>query len=180
MINLLPPIAKKRVMREYHFRVVSVWLILLSLVLLISSALVTPTLFLVNSLVEANERDLGEVRQDQSANEEISKVIKENNEIVRQINSSQERVNFSELIYLLDDLAEDEVNLTQYTFKETEGKIDAISLIGFAATRGSLSDFREALDKRESFSDIKLPISNLAKDRDITFSMQVNYKEVKP
>ncbi len=180
MINLIPPIAKKRVIREYRFRVVSVWLILLSLVLLISSALVTPTLLLVNSLVEANELDLSEVREDQSANEEISKIIKTNNEIVKQVNNSQERVKFSELIYLLDDLAAEEVNLTQFTFQEVDGKIDVISLIGFADTRGSLSDFREVLDKHESFSDIKLPISNLAKDRDITFSMQVTYKEVKP
>lgn len=179
MINLIPPVAKKRVVREYRLRVISVWLILLSLALLISTALLSPTLMLIGSLAKAGELDLSEVKQDQSKNEEIADTIKSNNEIVRQFNTSQERIRFSELIYTLDDLAGNNVKLTQFSFKETEGKIDEISLIGFADTRNSLSEFKEVLDKHEYFSNIKLPISNLAKDRDITFSMQVTYKEPK-
>ena len=180
MINLIPPIAKKRVLREYRLRVVSVWLILLSLALLVSSALVTPTLLLVNSLASANDANLSEVRQDQSANEEIADIIKKTNSVVLQVNQDESRIKFSELIYLLDSLSGDDVNLTQYTLSETEGKINEISLIGFAGTRAGLSDFRETLEQHEAFSDIKLPISNLAKDRDITFSMQVTYNAPKP
>jgi len=180
MINLIPPVAKKQVLREYRIRVLSVWLVLIALVLLISSALVTPTLLLVNSLENTHAINLSEIKQDQSENEEIAEVVKDYNQVIRQVNQNQDRVRFSELVYLLDDLAGDEINLTQFNFKETNGKIDNISLIGFADTRSSLSDFREVLDKHEVFSDIKLPISNLAKDRDITFSMQVTYNEVKP
>lgn len=180
MINLIPPAAKKQVVREYRMRVVSVWLIMLSLALLITTALLTPTLILIGSLAKAGELDLSEVKQDLSVNEDIAKAIKDNNEIIRQVNSDQERVRFSELIYLIDDLAGTDVKLTQFSFRETDGDIDEINLIGFADTRSSLSNFKEVLDKHEAFSNIKLPISNLAKDRDITFSMQVTYNEVKP
>jgi len=177
MINLIPPIAKKQVLKEYRFRVFSLWLILLSLVLLISSALAIPTIFLIESLASANAANIIEIKQDQSNNDDIGETINASNEIVRQVNQSQDRIMFSELIYTLDALAGADISLTQFSFKETEGKIDAISLIGFAKTRASLSAFREVLDQHESFSDIQLPISNLAKDKDITFSMQITYEE---
>ena len=45
------------------------------------------------------------------------------------------------------------------------------SINGISGTRESLVSFKKDLDKTALFKNIDLPISNLAKDKDIDFSM---------
>ena len=47
---------------------------------------------------------------------------------------------------------------------------------GDATTRQALADFRDRLLRQPEISDVVLPISNLAKDRDIKFSISVVFK----
>jgi hypothetical protein len=179
MINLIPTLAKKEVSREYWLRVVSVWMILLSFFLLITTALNLPTLILVNSLEAANQSRLNEILNSQNANKDAENLINDTNALIKQVNITNERAKFSELMYILDDIAGNEVVLTQFTFEENAGLVQPLTMIGWADSRVSLAKFREVLEQHESFEKVELPISNLAKDRDITFSMTVSYIEPK-
>jgi hypothetical protein len=175
MINLIPPKAKKAIVREYWVRVISIWLVLLGVVFFALTLLSLPSWVLVNALSTTINTRMNQIEGDQQTYSELAKEVKDFNEIIKQVDGTKARVNFSELIYTLDDIAGDNILLTQFSLKETEGKIDKINLIGYAATRVDLSNFREVLENHDLFSDVDLPISNLAKDKDITFSLSVAY-----
>ena len=53
-----------------------------------------------------------------------------------------------------------------------------ISISGTAASRQALADFRNRLREEDGVESVDLPISNLAKDRDIPFELTVTF--VKP
>lgn len=55
--------------------------------------------------------------------------------------------------------------------REANGEI--ITLTGTASDRQSLINFENKLDKLGNFGDVSLPISNLAKDKDIDFEVEL-------
>lgn len=57
-----------------------------------------------------------------------------------------------------------------------EGTSPQISISGIAKNRESLVSFSETLNKSVIFSNVELPVSNLARDKDLPFSMQVTIK----
>lgn len=57
-----------------------------------------------------------------------------------------------------------------------EGTSSQISISGIAKNRESLVSFSETLNKSVIFSGVELPVSNLARDKDLPFSMQVTIK----
>ncbi len=63
------------------------------------------------------------------------------------------------------------ISITSLEWRRAEGR-EVLALSGTARDRQSLINFESALDKSGKFGDVSLPISNLAKDKDIDF--QVN------
>jgi hypothetical protein len=54
------------------------------------------------------------------------------------------------------------------------GSADAISLSGMAATREDLVAFQKSLEAESSFAKVILPVSALAKGKDISFTLSVD------
>lgn len=177
MINLIPPVAKKIVKKEYWLRVATILALSLSLAFFGVVALLTPTYVLVTSLNQAL------VSQFDSAQAEYETFTTLNRETVAQNNflnsmasETPSSPNFSEQIDLLDRLGAGIVVVTQYDFvteKDVEAKTSnrIIEIIGEARERSGLIQFKESLEAHEQFTSVELPISNLAKEKDITFSM---------
>lgn len=174
MINLIPPKAKKIVIREYWTRVFVVWLFMLSIVLLIMAFLSVPTYILLRSLESAMASQIDYAKAEQGSYKELERTIKNTNALVNHLNLNEEQLSFSALLSELDAVAGPLVTLTQFGFIEEEGVLKQVSLLGQADTRVLLSTFRDKLEAHEAFASVDLPISNLAKDKDITFSMKVS------
>lgn len=67
--------------------------------------------------------------------------------------------------------------LTQFIFVQDKDFITDVKLVGNAATRSNLAAFGDAVESHYRFDDAEIPISNLAKDRDINFTMTVTMTE---
>lgn len=114
------------------------------------------------------------VQAEQDLREEAEAEVIKANEIVTLLDDTEETPNeFSNFVYDLDVMSGGGVDITQFSFNREEGDLKSIGLIGQAADRVSLSNFRDALEDDDRFLSADLPISNLAKDSDITFSMTI-------
>lgn len=182
MINLIPPKAKKIVTREYWTRAAVVWFFMLSFALLIMAFLCVPTYILIHSLESAMASQINYAKAEQGSFKELERTIKDTNALVNHLNRDEGKMSFGSLVNDLDEVAGANVTLTQFGFVEEEGVLKQVSLLGHANTRVALSNFRDALEAHGLFGAVDLPISNLAKDKDITFSMKVGLEteETKP
>ena len=57
------------------------------------------------------------------------------------------------------------------------GVVASVKVDGLAETRNDLASFRDILLQNDSISDVVLPISNLAKERDIEFALAIVLNE---
>lgn len=175
MINLIPPVAKKRVVKEYWIRVITVWFFMASLALLLVLALQAPTYMLIKIYDKAliTQFDNAEAMKEEFSN--LEKEITEANELVDHLAPKTDPTpKFSELIYELDGLAAGTVELVQFSVVKEDGELNKMDVIGNANSRSALSKFRDAVEGHVLFESAQLPISNLAKDKDIVFSMKIN------
>lgn len=174
MINLIPPSAKKSIKREYIKRVLTVWLLLFSVSFAILAVFLLPTFVAlkgeINSLKETAATGLAKVSQyDISATELITANNQAQLLLKRATTSSP-----SEVIAILTTLAGTNVSLTNFQFFNlvTAGKI---TVSGVALTRQDLAVFRDGVSGDKRFSAVDLPISNLIKDKDLLFTMNISF-----
>lgn len=177
MINLIPPLAKKKIVTEYWVRVVSVWFIVLGIALFVVVLSLLPVYVLVTSQVKAYES---------SANEAVAKVaeydfsassLAQANVQSQMLMDLKKTKNFSELIDNFNSLQGDLITIDDFEFKRTGLKLDSVQLNGEAKSRKALAEFRDKLMALPEVKDVHLPIANLAKDKDIKFSLSVSLND---
>ena len=174
MINLIPPHARRRVITEYWVRVLAVWLLLLGSALLIIAILNLPVYVLLN-----NQKDAYLAQSEKAMTLSIDldateATINRTNEIARLLAQGESEVPFTEYIVRLEELTNESVVLTDITLtRDTSEAVKEIQLTGLAETRQSLANFRNDIEADQFFDAVELPISNLAKDEDILFSVKI-------
>ncbi len=173
MINLIPTSAKRNIVREYWIRVINVWVFLLSSIAVCLAALLIPTHALLTGQINAYA---------ETAEDALKKADDYDLSAASLITASQqatellllnEDIQFSSLLTLLESLPQPDVSITAYEFNRTEDEIGPIVVSGIALTRQALADFRVTLLNHPRIETIELPISNLALDRDIMFTVTV-------
>lgn len=176
MINLIPQHAKSNITKEYWVRVTSVWLFIQSGATLIIAALLVPVYVLVNSQIEVYSESA------EAAISEVNKYDLSSTALVRasqdaaKVLGMQNDPEFTEYITLFEALENRAVTIERYEFSKQGDTLAPISISGNAATRQALADFREALLTNDRIDTVFLPISNLAQDKDITFTITITMK----
>lgn len=173
MANLVPPIAKKRITFEYWTRVISVWLGLGGMVAFILAALNAPVyLLIVNQLDAFSSRYADASNQQASFAATETKIVTANNTatLLATMNTVSPLVPF---VTELQSLTGSAVTISSYRLNRTGVAIKAVDISGTAADRASLVEFSERVKASELFVEAEIPLSNLAKDRDIPFQISV-------
>lgn len=173
MINLIPPTARRSVTIEYWLRAIAVWLLLLGTSCLILAILLFPTYILIRMQVSLLGTNLT-ASSDKIATFDVSSAeLTLANNRARILTSVTSTTPFSVYMDTVNQLAGGEVEITQMTFSrpESEGKI---KLTGIAKNRQALAQFRDQLEANSAFANVNLPISNLIKERDLLFVMDIN------
>lgn len=176
MFTLLPNEYRKRILKAYKVRllVLSSFFVVLFLAILITSFL--PSYIAVNS----------EYQKLVSEEEFVRKSIIKNNDDGLSLTIKNLKANI-DLIIRLDRPALKEVTkvfkyensditLTKIDYRTTDIGGYTILLSGVSRTRKSLSDFAKSLRGENSFKNVDLPISDLAKESDVTFNIKINGK----
>lgn len=181
MINLIPPSAEKLVHREYWIRVSSVWMILFGFAFLIISLLNLPVYVLVQSQLNSFLEEYKEATDETASFIESEVAVANANEIARLLAKQDSVEPFSHLIEELDLLTSNNVTILDFQIVRKENALDPIVITGVANSRLALSEFRDAIENNPLFLSAALPLSNLAKDKDIPFTITITpQKETTP
>jgi hypothetical protein len=174
MTNLIPPSAKKAIKREYWVRVLTVWFLLCAGALLLGIFVLVPSYVLISSQVAVYS---------QSAQQAAEKVVTYDNVSVGLVRASEQAaiifegkdtIALSQYVQRLTSLQNQNVRLTDVTINKTKNVVDPIQLAGEASSRQALAAFRDRLLAEPYITAVDLPLSNLAQDRDIIFSLTVS------
>lgn len=175
MVNLLPEAAKRQIVTEYYVRVGSVWLALLTAAFLVLTALLAPVWLLVELQQRVYADTFMRVSADNTTYADAEAQVVAANELARELNRVDGVVPLWDDILLLNSLASSAITIESISMARTKGVMETMTVSGVAETRATLAEFRDAIEANERFASADLPLSNLAKDRDITFSITIAF-----
>lgn len=184
MFNVLPQEEKIALAKEYKFR----RLIVLALLFVISFAIGLVLLFPSYLISSMNHRDTVKALEEVEAqlNTGTTKVItpEETRKLKDQISVINASKNSNSVFALYSLILESKtasisiLNL-KYQLGPASDVPTTILVTGRATTRDSLTQFQRNLEAKTEFSSVDLPISNLAKESNISFTLTINVREKK-
>lgn len=176
MINLIPPSAKKSIVIEYWLRVFSVWGFIWAISLAIGIALLLPVYVLINLQVSNLTDSAASASQKLASYQDVTKDLNIANQQARSIVDTRRFKTLSTYNEQFKALETGQVQLTSINITRGKDGVAPISLAGNAQNREALANFRDQIKAIPEVAAVDLPISNLAKDRDIQFTMSVTIK----
>lgn len=176
-MNLLPSTEKEGLKKGLKLRFWTTALSILSSVFIVGFVLLLPAYLLTpRNFVELQNADFLK-KQDPSLVEEINNLP---NEIDLKTKFLQTNINgtstvdiFSEIIgYLPNEVSITSISFSKnQTYEEKNGTLIVVS--GISKSRDSLVAFSNLLKESGIFSDVNMPVSNLAKDKGNSFSLSL-------
>jgi len=176
MANLLPEKSKKKIRRDQKIRLVIILVTLFSIVMLISSALIVPSVILSRSKEKTSRerieilQKIRELKKEDSAAAKLITLEKQ----VETLGVLKRGVLIKELISVVLEEKPSSVSLSAILFENTENGTE-INLKGIADRRNDLILYGKNLEA--TFNRVDLPISNLAQNIDVDFSIGLLYSK---
>jgi hypothetical protein len=172
MINLLPPTAYKKIVLEYWVRVITIGLLFIGTALIFAIVALVPAYFLIDVQIKSIETNVSQSSEkvatyDVSASE--LEIATANAQLLTNVTVTP----FTEYQNTIERLTGNSITVSALRFNRSDKKPATITIDGVATNRQTLATFRDALDAEVEFIKVDLPISNLIKDKDIPFSIQV-------
>lgn len=177
MINLIPTKAKRSILIEYWVRVVSVWIILGSVALLLGAVLLFPVYVLVSSQVSAKESAVMEASEKVNNFQDVSVALEAASQQAKYALRESALSDMSEYITLFENLQGSAIEINNIEISRMDKDISPIQIFGVARDRKGLADFRDRLLKEPDVTEVDLPISNLASDSNIRFTITVTLRK---
>lgn len=173
MSNLIPQFAKKKITTEYWLRVLTAWFFLWGVALLIAAVLLFPVYIFTSVQTEVNAVSASAAEASVESFESVAADLKKASLQSRYVIMDNRRTKAHEYVELFaaqegSGVAIERISLTQ----GATGPQPAL-ISGVAETRESLAAFRDRLLAVPAIAQADLPISNLARERDIEFSITV-------
>lgn len=175
MINLIPPSARRAVTQEYWMRVSVVGMLLVSTVLMVMIALCIPAYLLLTSQLAAYQSQLDSAQVVEDDYKKLQQSIKDANQLAAHLSTFTNVDSLTDLTRILDEIAGVGVDLQYFELARTTSlePVQTISISGVADSRGDLAALSENIAAHPRFKEAVIPIEALAKDRDISFSLEV-------
>jgi len=173
MINLIPNEEKKRMVKDFYLRFVTMFFVMLSVSVLIASALILPSYFF--SLIGKETIDTKLKLQENEAipapDQNTLMIIKDLEKKLSLIeNNAKDKYIFSTKVINEITLKKiPNIKITEISYQNSLQTGKKISISGRASSREILLAFRRALEDNAAFSKVNLPISNFVKGSNIRF-----------
>lgn len=177
-MNLLPPTEKEGLKKGLKTRFLIAASFLVSGVFLVGFALILPSYFLsLGNVSKTGRESLSLNERNDDASREISGLPKEIDMKLRFLRSNMAEVSVFNSLEEVVSLLPEGVKIDSVLFFRNQVRNEkngsAISLSGVATTRDSLVSFSNLLKGSASFSVVDTPVSSLAKDRNLPFSINI-------
>jgi hypothetical protein len=173
MFTLLPQQQKKSLFRQYRTRLSIVFLVFIASFFLVSTILLLPSyvyLSFSKSTLDEQVVSLEKKIKDKS-NKGIMTILGGIQSNLALIKPDETEV-ASVIKKVTDDMNSD-ISISSFSYTFSANNNSSLTFKGVAKTRSALIDFSKELKKELLFSGVDLPISNLAKENDISFNITV-------
>ncbi len=181
--TLLPEIERRLLKREYRIRLFIFFLFFISCAILIGVFSLIPAYILSFSQEKDILKSLEYLQKNRKENgmEVIIKELKESDDIIKKLNENNKENIFSQIIYKIISHKNSGIYISSFQFPipDNESTSTQTAIIqGRASSRESLISFKGRLESDTSISKVELPVSDLAKSKDISFSVRVSISSV--
>lgn len=173
MANLLPVLARKKIVREYWLRVGTIVFLMFALAMTAVGVMLAPTYVHLNNNLNSMRSFIQSAEEEQVRAQEAKVSVQGTNQLVRLLNESRERVSFTHYHNQLEQLAGTSVDIRQFQIMQREGSVEDLRIEAVAVTRQALIDFLDRLQTHEEFGRVDVPIASLARSENITFNVQI-------
>lgn len=180
MFRLLTEKKGKEIRHEYNKRRAGVMLFGLIIISVVGIVGMMPSYVLSHIRLEEVSRRteviLGGLRGDEA---ELRDWLAETNKRLKTLSPALDKDRPSEWFEKVIDKRPAGVTITSLSWSKDRDKV-ALTINGIARDRQSLVEFEERISSSGNFSEVSLPISNFAKDRDIDFQMKFSPSNSRP
>ena len=179
MINLIPPAGHAAIRKEYLMRVGATYCLLFAAIAILLTVALIPTYVLVRAQMN------GAIAQE-GANEEDADIarieddISRTEAIVTELKKMPTEPDMSTLIHEIEKSAPQGISFRNFMLNHVKNVIGPIQVQGTATRREDLIVFKQALEAHSLFESAAVPIADLARERDVPFSMTVVIATPKP
>ena len=173
MINLIPPEGYKMMKREYLLRVGAVYCFLFSVVCVLIGTALIPMYVLVRA--EINEMSLESVREQGTAEmlRNVDATITITNSVLSQLTTKERTFLVSAAIDEIQRLAPEGVTFETFYIDGARDDAEKIQVQGASPTREKLAQLKTLLEASEMFQTVEVPISDLARDVNLSFTITI-------
>lgn len=180
MFNLLPKESKKIIIKDYHVRrrsVILTFIIFVQISLIIFLLPILTFSYFKEKELTAETKILG----DSSAYKDADAVAKVINSTNTNLALFESTLSNPQIIPFIDKVISYKTNSLTFTdfiyeYKQDED-MTLLTVRGMASTRDSLVSFVRNLEESGVWSEVDLPVSNLARDRNIDFMISLYFKK---
>ncbi len=171
MFNLLPENLKAKIKSDYKLRFFIIIIIFFICVEISFLILLLPSWLISinkeqNAVLETNNANESQLSKDASP---VSLIITATNQRLTAIDKTLQYPEFFPILNTILDNKTSSIRLTQFLYTPKDSANATLSLGGVSTTREALVSFVKALQTSGAFATVDLPISNLAKDTNISF-----------
>ena len=153
-------------------RLISVGMVLIATACVIIALLNVPVYVLIRSQLDAFLQEYTQANLESKSFQDSEQSVARANEIAKLL-AADEGQKLLQIVEILDGLTTNAVVITDFSVAVEKKKLKPIVIRGVAPTRLSLTTFRDAIESHEMFETAELPLSNLAKDSDIEFTITI-------
>ncbi len=181
MINLLPASEKNEIRKEYRLRALTTFFAMLFAALLVTVFSFLPTYFFALSRHEAflSESQSDAMREQVSRAKDMETTVLETNKKIDALKSGASAPRVKDIFLEILESKSGGIAITglSYDFSSGSGKgatnVGTVGITGRSSDRATLLAFKDALAQKKEFGAVDLPISNLVKDTNLDFSINL-------
>lgn len=176
--TLLPQSEIKSLKREYHTRLFFTLCFFVSCAIIIGIISLLPAYILSYS----QEKDLVEkvnilrTKREATGIDKITKELSETSRIIKILNDNKSKSDFSKIILDINKNLPAQVSLNSFQVNrqgEATTTSNEVIIQGKSLTRDALIALKKTLENNPEIKKVELPISDLAKSKDISFSIRL-------
>lgn len=174
----LPTEQQKNIRSEYIIRLIVVFLIGCTVVSISNTIFLVPAYLLARSRNQDAKSELKKVVEKGVVTEtkEIESKVKEIAEITRRFSEGDSAWTAVGLFSLVTKHTSPEIKIFAIDFANMTDKNISIKISGVSETRDTLISFKKELEAKENIQKVELPVSDLAKSKNIEFVMKISTK----
>jgi len=144
-----------------------------SVFIIVGALISLPAYVLISSQIAVYEDAANEASERVFQYENVSAALIKSSQQARLALDEAEKINFSDYITLFRNLEGDEIQINKINISKGIDGIKPVLISGVAGGRQSLAIFRDKLLALDEVSEVDLPISNLAREREIPFTITI-------